>query len=204
MHRPLIHDRHAPPRHSFPSVRGGFTLIEIIVVVVVLAIVAAAVIPRITGTARQEASVAVDRLAELLRLYAFRQAMSTQQVALQRDGWDGRIYLFVRDLDPDAPDEPPTWRPDRFAAPVALPRGVELTEVRVHEQRQPEDEWTITSVPGGARPKVEIRVVGNGVDALLVLPAESAAVYRVDAGQPPPFARTAIDLDRAGRDLEPW
>lgn len=173
-------------------------------VVVVLAIAAATIVPRFTGTARQEADNAVDQVAELLRLFAWRQSLGSQQVALWRDGADGRMYLLVKDADPEDPVAAPEWRADRFAAPVSLPPGVEVLDVRSDDQRVDPAEWTIASTPGAERPKVEIRIAGHGVDATVVLPEGSPSVVRVDADKPAPFARAQIDLDRAGRDREPW
>jgi prepilin-type N-terminal cleavage/methylation domain-containing protein len=191
-------------RVQHPSRAKAFTLIELIVVVVILAITAVAVVPKFTGTLRQESSNAVDRVAELMRLFAYRQALGSQQVALWRDGADGRIHLIVKDTDPADPTSAPEWRADRFAAPVALPEGLELLEIRKDDQRVDPAEWTIASVPGGERPKVEIRLAGHGVDATVVLPPGSPSVVRVDADKPEPFARAQIDLDQAGRSREPW
>lgn len=191
-------------RTQHPSRARAFTLIELIVVVVILAITAVAVVPKFTGTLRQESSNAVDRVAELMRLFAYRQALGSQQVALWRDGADGRIHLIVKDVDPADPTSAPEWRADRFAAPVALPEGLELLEIRKDDQRVDPSEWTIASVPGGERPKVEIRLAGHGVDATVVLPPGSPSVVRVDADKPEPFARAQIDLDQAGRSREPW
>jgi len=197
---------HARTIHSAHHVaaRRAFTLIELIVVVVVLGIAAAAIVPKFTGTARQEADNAVDQVAELLRLFAYRQSLSAQQVALWRDGNDGRIHLLVMDSDPADPEALPAWRPDRFAAPVSLPMGVELVEIQSNDQRVDPTEWTIASVPGGERPKIAMRIVGMGVDSTVALPQGSPSVVRVDADKPAPFAREPIDLSRAGRDFEPW
>ena len=192
----------ARPR-ILPAQRA-FTLAELVVVVVILAIAAVAVVPRLGGTARQEASNAVDRVAELVRLFAYREALGSQQVALWRDGADGRIHLIVKDRDPENPDEPPDWRADRFAAPVTLPEGLELVDARIDDRRVDPGEWNFASVPGGTRPKIELRFSGHGVDSSVVLPSGSPSVFRVDADKPDPFARDMIDLDRTGRDDEPW
>ncbi len=173
-------------------------------VVIILAIAAGAIVPRFMGTARQEADNSIEQVAELMRLYAYRQSLGAQQVALWRDGSDGRIYLMVMDTNPEEPEEPPQWRPDRFAAPVSLAPGLEVEEVRSDDKRLDREEWTIASVPGGDRTKVEIQLVGHGLDTTLVLPNGSPGVVRVDADKPAPFARLPIDLDRAGRTHEPW
>jgi prepilin-type N-terminal cleavage/methylation domain-containing protein len=191
-------------RTAIAHATRAFTLVELVVVVVILAIAAVAIVPRLGGTVRQESSNAVDRVAELVRLFAYREALGSQQVALWRDGMDGRIHLIVRDRDPANPDDPPDWRADRFAAPVSLPEGLELVDARVNGQRVDPAEWNIASAPGSERPKIELRFVGHGIDSSVVLPAGSPSVFRVDADKPEPFARDAIDLDRAGRDDEPW
>lgn len=177
---------------------------EIIVVAVIIAIAAAMIVPRFSGTARQESDVAVERVAELVRLFAYRQALSSQQVAVWRDGADGRLMLLVMDVNPDDPDAAPDWRPDRFAAPVVLPQGLEITDVLMDDRRLPVDEWMIASSPGGSRPKIEIRLAGNGLASTIALPSGSASVVRVDEGREAPFVRVPIDLQQAGRDREPW
>ncbi|MFO0961887.1 MAG: prepilin-type N-terminal cleavage/methylation domain-containing protein [Phycisphaerales bacterium] len=191
-------------RASTARAARAFTLVEIIVVVVILAIAAAAIVPRFMGTARQEADNGIEQVAEIMRLFAFRQSLGAQQVAIWRDGTDGRIFLLVKDADPEDPKATPEWRPDRFAAPVALPDGLEIDEVRTDDKRVSPDEFTIASVPGTDRAKIEIRLVGHGLDTTLVLPAGSPGVVRVDADKPAPFARLPVDLDRSGRGEEPW
>ena len=76
--------------------------------------------------------------------------------------------------------------------------------MRSNDQRVDPSEWTITSTPGGERPKIEVRLVGLGIDSTVVLPTGSPSVVRVDADKPAPFARAPIDLDRSARDHEPW
>lgn len=201
---PRAHPSTAPLPRAARLAARGFTLIELVVVVIMIAIAAAAIVPRFTGTARQEADVSVDQVAELLRLYAYRQALGSQQVALWRDGNDGRLHLIVKDAPPDDPTAPAEWRPDRFAAPVALTPGLEVDEVRVDDKRVDPGEFTIASVPGGDRAKIEIRLVGHGLDSTVSLPTGSPSVVRVDADKPAPFARVPIDLNRAGRERDPW
>lgn len=194
-----------PALGSEPPVRTrGFTIIELLVVMVVLAIAAVAVVPRFMSTARQEADIAVDRVAEIMRLFAYRESMSSQQVGIWRDPATGRIQLLVMDINPSEPDAAPDWRPDRFAAPVVLPDEVSVVDVRVNDQPRRTDEFMIASVPGAQRPKIEMHLVGSGVDATLILPPGSPSVVRADADREAPLVRGPIDLDRAGRDQEPW
>ena len=109
---------HASPATVPAAARRAFTMVELIVVVVILAIAAVAIVPKFSGTARQDADNSVERVAELLRMFAFRESLGSQQVALWRDPADGRIHLLVKDGMGDA-EGTPDWRADRFAAPVA-------------------------------------------------------------------------------------
>ena len=94
--------------------------------------------------------------------------------------------------------------PGPFRRTGLAPDGDGSHDVRNNDQRIDPADWTIASVPGSDRPKIEIRLVGPGIDSTVVLPTGSPSVVRVDADKPAPFARAPIDLDRSGRDREPW
>ena len=90
---------------------------------VILAIVGAMIIPRLAGSSRTTGQLAVEQVTEALATFAFRDSMTSQQVALMRDGETGHLEVWVKDVDQDHPDAPPDWRPDRFMRSIALPEG---------------------------------------------------------------------------------
>lgn len=171
---------------------------------VILAIVGAMIIPRLAGSSRTTGQLAVEQVTEALATFAFRDSMTSQQVALMRDGETGHLEVWVKDVDQDHPDAPPDWRPDRFMRSIALPEGIELAELVVGSERLAPDEWWIISAPGMERPRIEMRLTGETTDVTVVLDATSNSPYVVEGGRSEAILRQRVDLDRAGRDREPW
>ena len=183
--------------------RRGFTLIELIVVTALLAIVAALVVPRLTGMGRREADVVVERLTELLAMFAYRDASGTTSCAVWLDP-DGCVTLWSLESDPKNPTDPPEWTPDRFVQPVCMPRGVELAEVRMDGRPLDGSDWRIMGSPSGERPEIYMRVVADGLESELLLASGAAVPTRTDNGVIREHVREPIDLDKAGMDREPW
>ena len=184
--------------------RRGFTLIELIVVSALLALVAAMVVPRLVGMSRREADVAVERLTELLSMFAYRDASGATSCAIWLDPDTGCVALWSLEGDPKRPADPPEWVPDRFVQPVCMPRGVELAEVRMDGRPLDGSDWRIMGSPSGERPEIFMRVVADGLDSELLLPPGAAVPMRTDNGITRERVRTPIDLDKAGMDREPW
>ena len=93
---------------------------------------------------------------------------------------------------------------DKTLPPRVYVRAGRYYHVSADGKRLDSGEWTIAGIPGGERPKVELRFAGHGVDASVVLPSGSPSGFRVDAGDPDRVARDVIDLDESGRGREPW
>jgi prepilin-type N-terminal cleavage/methylation domain-containing protein len=184
--------------------RRGFTLLELIVVSALLALVASMVVPRLVGMSRREADVAAERLSEMLSLFAFRDNAGVQQSAIWLNPDTGCVELWNLEPDPERPNEPPEWVPDRFLQPVRMPVGVELAEVRSDGQALGGDEWRIVGAPGGERPRIEMRLIADGFDSVLVLDRGASTPVRIDNGVVREGGRSAIDLDQRGMDREPW
>jgi len=189
------------PLH-LPSSRRGFSLVEILIVVAVVAILAGLVVPRIGGLKRREESLAVDRVADLLTMFAFRTSAGMQPVGLLHDAEAGRLELLILDIDPSQSDLPVVWQPDRLSMPVPLPAGLEVVSASEDMAVLPRGDWMIASKPGGARPRIELRLEGESVGVEIVLEPHDLAARRSDRSQL--RRREPRDLDEEGLDRERW
>ena len=184
--------------------RRGFTLLELIVVISILAIVSSVVIPRLRGLSKGKADVACERLNELLSLFAWRDNAGSQQCAIYMNPDSGTVELWTLEINPKRPTESALWVPDRFVQPVRMPEGVELAEVLADGIRMGGNEWRIAGSPSGNRPRIEMRVLAQGLDAVLVLEPGASMPTRVDNGKVVDDQRAAQDLDARGMSREPW
>lgn len=184
-------------------VRRGFTLVEAIIVVVILAILASLVVPRFGAVRRSEDRYAVDQIADLMRMWGYRTSIMTQQVGIWNDPQRGWIQLMIRDFDPNNPDDPPIWQPDKLSNEVVLPDGTQFTEVIFDGERQELGNWFIQSNADGSRPRLEIAMSGPAGVTRLILEPYSNSVQRVDS-QGGGGIRGPIDLDRDVGERTPW
>ena len=183
--------------------RRGFTLLELIVVIAILAVVSSVVIPRLRDLSKGKADVTIERLSELLGLFAWRDNAGSQQCALYMNPDSGAIELWTLEPNPNRPTDPAEWTPDRFVQPVVVAEGVEL-EVLSDGMRLDGNEWRIVGSPSGNRVRIEIRVLTDGFDSMLVLEPSAAMPTRVDNGKVVEDQRAARDLDARGMSREPW
>ena len=184
--------------------RRGFTLLELIVVISILVVVSSVVIPRLRGLSKGKADVAIERLSELLSLFAWRDNAGSQQCAIYMNPDSGAVELWTLEPNPNQPMEPAEWMPDRLVHPVLMPEGVELAEVMADGMRMGGNEWRIVGSPTGNRARIEMRVVADGLDAMVVLEPGAAMPTRVDNGIVVEDQRAARDLDARGMSREPW
>lgn len=182
----------------------GFTMVELLVVAAILAVLAAFVIPSFFTIDRRKEKLAVDEVEDLLTMYAYRDSTGTQPVALAEDPESGAIGLWVKDIDPLAPELPATWLPDRFSDPVVLPSNLQITQLLLDGRDELVLGWTITRAPSEPRPVVEIVISGRETEVSLILGATSLSPYRVENGVVTGMVREPIDLDRRGLDREEW
>lgn len=184
----------------------GFTMIEMIVVVVVLALLASMVAPRLVGSARRQAVLAAEEVAELLTLFAHRESMGESKIAVGYDPNAGVIMLLSLVGDIAEPDNPPRWEIDRFVSPVRLPDNMVVAMVRQDGLIVPTADWMVPVVPGRGRPSIEVLLISGDADleVTVFLAAHSVNARLVYRGQMDTAARVPIDLDLAGRDREVW
>ncbi len=172
-------------------------------VAVVLAILAALVVPRFGSVRRTEDRLAVDQIADLMRMWAYRNSVMTQQVGIWRNGETGILTLMIRDLDPDHPDEAPIWQHDRLSNEVRLPDTSTIIEVLIDGERQDVGNWFVQSNADGSRPRFEVAINGAIGESRLILEPFSSSVQRI-APDGTTGARAPIDLDREIGERTPW
>ena len=182
--------------------RRGFTLIEALLVVAVLAILAGLIVPRMGGITRRQDTVAVDRVADLLTMFAFRSSAGKQPVGLMYDGRSRTFELLILDIDPTQRGDPVVWQPDRLSMPAPLPEGMELAFAREDLSTLPDTEWMIETKPGGERPRIELRLEGQAIAVDLMLEPYALAARRSDRQNV--AVRERRDLDEEGLDRERW
>ncbi len=186
---------------------AGFTLIEVIVVVAIVAILAAMTVPRLVSQGRRQLQASADGVADLLIMFAQREALSDRPVGIWHDADRNWIVLMTLDRTEGNDDEPATWRPDHAVKPVKLPSIVPVDGVLASSDGEPIHfrQWPVVTEPGRPRPAVEISLItDNDVIRTIVLPAHAIAPYESESGFKLADLRSPIDLDAEGRHREDW
>ncbi|MDA0214774.1 MAG: prepilin-type N-terminal cleavage/methylation domain-containing protein [Planctomycetota bacterium] len=189
--------------------RRAFSLIEVIVAVVIIAVLSAMIVPRISRTTKAEHENAVEKMSDLLSMFAFRDATSSQQIALWQDPETGWFAMLTKDRDPLATSEDGEgskyeWATDIRLAPVVLPRGLELVDLSIDGVEVLGSDWLIPSIPGGGRPSIEMHFLSGSIDTVLQLDSNSMVPTRFDAGGNSVQNREILDLDQYGSRDEKW
>jgi prepilin-type N-terminal cleavage/methylation domain-containing protein len=185
----------------------GFTLMEMIVVIAVLALLVTMTAPRLIGQPQRALQLAADQVADLLTMFAQREALGQKPAGIWHDAGRNWIVLMILDIDETRPEDPADWRPDPFVTPVKLPPGVPANGVLGRADGESMDFrlWPIATAPGKERPAIEISLVGeDGATRTIVLPSHAVAPYQVESDTSLVGFRTPIDLDAAGRSREDW
>lgn len=186
------------------SAAAGFTLVEIVLVIAVLAIMAGFIVPRMGAVKRSEAQLAADEIEDLLRMFAYRHSIMTQQVGIWRRPDDGTIALMIRDIDPAAADDTRIWQEDRLSIPVRLPPEIDIVEVRSDQEWLDPAKFFVQTAPDGRRPAVEIRLLGPTGEFTLGLDAHASAPRRTSPGGRNEEFREPVDLNAEGMERLPW
>jgi len=184
------------------SARRGFTLIELVVVSILIVVLGAITLPRMISLERRHEDKALVEVEDLMRMFAFRNSVGTQQIALHYDQSRNTLSLWILDLNPDDPEGPRVWQPDRLSYPVELPESMRITEAASDETPIRDEVWTIMSNPDGSRPRIALLVAGKNVTGELVLDSYSTVPIRL--GDVSVAVREPIDLDGEGRTFDRW
>jgi prepilin-type N-terminal cleavage/methylation domain-containing protein len=184
----------------------AFTILELLVVVVLMALIASITLPRLGGNDYRAAMHAADDLADLLALFAQRESIGADNVALAYDPESASVMLLELVGDPNDPANAPYWAFDRYIEPIRLPLGMSVTDVRVDGRALGAEEWFIPVVPGQGRPAIELRLEApaSGIRCTVFLPAYALTAMVIHRDQQGGDMRLPLDLDLLGRDREQW
>ncbi len=172
--------------------------------ITILVILGALVAPRFGTVRRGEGMLAGDQVEGLVRMWAYRSAMSTQQVGIWRNGETGFISLRVRDINLDNPDEGSLWREDRLSLPVRLPETVEIVDVTSNGEQLDPNDWFVQTNPDRSRPRLSITLRDYAqAETTISIEPYSIETIRNDPGQQV-VGRRPVDLDREGQERSRW
>jgi prepilin-type N-terminal cleavage/methylation domain-containing protein len=183
----------------------GFTIVELLLVLVVLGLLMSLALPRLTTIERRRTQLNIEELFDLVGMFAYRDSLRVQRVGLWHDSSTETYQLLIHDVDPDRPEDPPEWRPDRFVNPVRLAPGVAIVDLLVDGRRQNiRDDWLVNGAVRDFRPRIQLDLDTDEGPVSIVLEPDSLQPVRIGAGVDESNARTSIDLDAVGRDREAW
>ena len=179
----------------------AFTLLEMIVVVIVIGIMSALIIPRMGGSRYREYSLTVERVQDVVLMFAHRISTSKQPAALRFDPQKNRFELLTKVED----DGDFFWEPDPLAKPVNLPSWFEEEALSIFVDGEYVDtmQWPVTTTPGEARPLIEVSIEWDEHTSLISLPAHAMGpnLWFDGEGTEPLMP---IDLDAIGQGREEW
>jgi len=188
-------------KHCSKPIRFGFTLIEIIIVMMVISVMAAIIIPRLSGNQFREFNLSVERVNDVVLMFAHRVSTSNQPAALRYDPQSKQFELLTKKED----DGEFYWGIDPLARPVKLPSWLESDAVTIFVDGEITDttQWPVTTSPGETRPLIEVALDWGDHSALISLPSHSMGpnIWFDGVGNDP---LVPIDLDAQGRGREEW
>jgi prepilin-type N-terminal cleavage/methylation domain-containing protein len=183
------------------SHRKAFTLLELIIVVILIGIMSAMVFPRLVGNRSREFNLIVEKVADVVLMFAHRNATSNQPAAIRFDSEVMQFELLAKVKE----DGERFWKLDPLATPIKLPTWLEEDALEIYVDGEFTDTsvWPITAAPGESRPLIEVRINWDSRTAVISLPphAIGPSVWIDDEGTEPMMP---IDLDAEGRGQEEW
>jgi prepilin-type N-terminal cleavage/methylation domain-containing protein len=191
--------------HYYPrQTRTAFTLLEIIVVIMIMGVLASMVIPRLSGNQQREFTLTVEKVHDVVLMFAHRVSTSNQATALRYDPESKQFELLskVKNLEIEGDFY---WGIDPLAQPIKIPEWLGDNPVIISVDGEVTDtsQWPITTTPGETRPFIEVSLFWDEHEALISLPSHAMgpSIWFDGVGSEPLMP---IDLDAEGRGREEW
>lgn len=184
--------------------RGGFTIIEVIVVIVILGIVSTVVGVRMASMSRREAEAAAWGIGDVLSTAARRESLSSQLVAVSYSHETKKVVFQAMVAESSEGNARQRWQPDRLVPPVDL-GDAEVEAVESDGALLNPGDWRIEFTPGVHRPTLGITVVDSRQrDRWRVELPSNADSAGVSHGLGHGLLSEAVDLDAGGAGSSPW
>ncbi len=181
--------------------RSAFTLLEMIVVIIIMGLMASMIVPRLGGTRDREFSLTVDKVSDVMLMFAHRVSTSNRPVGYRFDSGTNTFELLIkREHDGEM-----YWANDPLAPPVTMPTWIDSDGVYLYTDGELADtsQWPITAIPGESRPLIETVIHWDDHIVNISLPAHAMgpSVMMDGIGEE---ILVPIDLDAEGRGRDEW
>ncbi|MAC20287.1 MAG: hypothetical protein CMJ23_11555 [Phycisphaerae bacterium] len=166
---------------------------------VLMVIIGTMVVPRMAGVSRGEFALTTEGVATAMASFAFHEATDERLVAITSRSTNARVDVLVLGSSGE-------WQPMTMASSLSLPDGTFFSQVIVDGAMLDPNDWFISTLPGGQRPDIRIRLEseqGDGAEVILTPHALGPVIIR-DGDPEAPMVREPADLDEMGADRESW
>jgi prepilin-type N-terminal cleavage/methylation domain-containing protein len=188
-------------QRSAHPIRRAFTLLEIIVVIMIMGVLASMIVPRLSGNQNREFNLFVERVNDVVLMFAHRVSTSNQASALRFDPELKQFELLTKIEE----DGEYFWGLDPLAQPVRMPSWLESDSITIFTDGEITNtmQWPVTTTPGETRPLIEVAVDWENRSVLISLPSHAMGpnIWFEGIGTKPLMP---IDLDAQGRGREEW
>ena len=174
---------------------------------VLLAILAGLALPRFSNVTGRRAEASVREFAELMSSAATRDQLTGQAVALDFDGANGRLRLFVPPMVEEGKTrsmEEGDWIADPLSRGVELD-GARLVSVVQDFEGLDASKWRITFPRTEPRPRVVVTIEQeNGEQSWASVLTPTGTRARVGDAASAAQDSDSVDLDATGRATRAW
>ena len=170
-----------------------------VLVAALLVVIGTIAVPRMVGVTKSRFMMTTEGVASAMASFAFQESTDERLVAIAHLESNGRVDVLVL-------DESGEWVPMTMAPSIVMPEDTVFTRVAVDGALLDPRDWFVSSMPGGKRPDLRLRMENdNGDGAEIVLTPHGLGPLIIRDNDPlAPTIREPADLDEMGADRESW